>query len=80
MADHSVTTGKCNKGAPATDMTNGTCAQVVPSCLMELSTALEHRRSNALTPYNAEAWEAALREAGIFEKYKHVPKGIREGF
>jgi hypothetical protein len=47
---------------------------------MELSTALKHRRLNALTPYNTEALEAALQEAGIFEKYKHVPKGIREGF
>ena len=47
---------------------------------MELSTALEHRRSNVLTLYKADAWEEALQEAGIFEKYKCIPQGIREGF
>jgi hypothetical protein len=47
---------------------------------MEPSAVLEHRRSNPLTPYIADEWERALREANALERFIKVPEGFRSGF
>src|ERR1700683_2806896 len=37
--------------------------------LMELNSALIHRKLRAVTPYHPETWDSSLREAGIYDKY-----------
>jgi hypothetical protein len=47
---------------------------------MALRLALEQRKLQALTPYKPMAWEQALRQAGLLEKYKHLPSSMQFGF
>jgi hypothetical protein len=46
----------------------------------ELKAALEHRGGQALTPYKPEAWEAALRQANLLERFGNIPIGLQFGF
>ena len=41
---------------------------------------LAQRGLRAGSPYNADAWETALRSANLLEKYPKIPQGLREGF
>jgi hypothetical protein len=79
-ADQSVSTGNVPPavGAPAT--THVISALDVARPLMELKIALEQRKLKALTPYNADAWAESLQNAGLIEKYSHIPESIRTGF
>jgi hypothetical protein len=52
----------------------------VPNPLTALKCALEQRKLQALTPYKPMAWEHALRQAGLLEKYKHLPSSMQFGF
>jgi hypothetical protein len=47
---------------------------------MEPSAVLERRRLKPLTPYNADAWERALREANILSRFVKIPEGFWSGF
>jgi hypothetical protein len=47
---------------------------------MEPILVLERRKSEAVTPYKWQAWEAALAAAGLSSKYPDVIRGLREGF
>jgi hypothetical protein len=47
---------------------------------MELSAALEHRKSNPITPYKAEAWARDLQRFGLLPRFAKIPDGIRFGF
>jgi hypothetical protein len=47
---------------------------------MELKAALERRRSQALTPYKAEAWELLLRHCNLLVKYPNLTNSLRKGF
>jgi hypothetical protein len=44
---------------------------------MELKAALERRGGQALTPYKPEAWEAALRQANLLERFGDIPTGLQ---
>lgn len=55
----------------------------VPAALLrltELKSVLELRRSQALTPYNAQVWESLLVESGLAQRYPSLPEGLRSGF
>lgn len=41
---------------------------------------LELRRLEPVTPYRADEWERALRDAGLEREYRHVVHGLRHGF
>ena len=45
-----------------------------------LACALEHRRRQPLTPYKADAWELALQQAGLMDRFPSIPAGLRHGF
>lgn len=47
---------------------------------MELSTALEHRKSNPIMPYKAEAWARDLQCFGLLPCFTKIPDGICFGF
>jgi hypothetical protein len=47
---------------------------------MELKAALEHRGGQVLTPYKPEAWEAALRQANLLERFGNIPTGLQFSF
>jgi hypothetical protein len=47
---------------------------------MALKTALELRKRQALTPYNANAWDLLLRECNLLVKYPKLPNSLRHGF
>ncbi|PPR06680.1 hypothetical protein CVT24_012975 [Panaeolus cyanescens] len=76
----SAQTGKPKQVAPHQTTTRSTSAQVAEKHLMELRHVLEGRKSKPITPYNVEAWERKLREAGLLEEYGDVPAGLRSGF
>ena len=46
----------------------------------ELNTVLEQRTRSLLTLYKADAWEYALRKAGLFLCFIQVPSGMCNGF
>ncbi|KDQ18961.1 hypothetical protein BOTBODRAFT_91579, partial [Botryobasidium botryosum FD-172 SS1] len=62
---------------PATTCTN---AQAVANPTTESNRALSLRRSKPLTPYNPEAWQRLLREAGLLSKYPNLVHSLRHGF
>lgn len=76
----SVPTGNELLVVPVLATTTVTYAPAVLRHLTELGTVLEQRKLQALTPYNPEAWESLLLEAGIFDKYPHLPQSMRTGF
>jgi hypothetical protein len=55
----------------------------VPAALLhltELRSALELRKAQALTPYNAQVWESLLIDSGLYQKYPTLPQSLRSGF
>lgn len=80
MAGHCVRTGNALQAVPPLVMTTDTSARDAPPLLTELRSALELRRSQALTPYNPQAWEALLLDSGLSSKYPLLPQGLRTGF
>ena len=55
-------------------------AQAAEDQIMVHRCVLEHRKSNALTPYNHEAWTTSLQCHHLNEQYSNIPQGIQEGF
>ena len=51
---------------------------VPPTIAPRLSGASE--RDRVVTPYDPDAWEAALRELGLLDEFIDVPEGLRTGF
>ena len=66
--------------APAPPTAIATNALVAATKLMVHKTALEARRSKALTPYLASAWLRLLREADLDHKYPDLAHCIEFGF
>jgi hypothetical protein len=60
--------------------TSATSVLDVPPPLTVLKAALEHRKLKASTPYKPDAWQLQLLQAGLFERYSHIPDGLRFGF
>ena len=72
----------------------GTTAEVVlPACtssgtnvlgaetkITELRNVLEHRKSQALTPYRVDAWEFFLHHCNLLVKYPNLISSLRLGF
>jgi hypothetical protein len=75
-----ASTGSVTQDVPATVTTTDIYVLDAVKPHTELRTALELRRHNALTPYNPDAWERLLTEAGLWDHYKHIPEGLRRGF
>lgn len=73
-------TGKGSMVVPTPLMIDDTSVQDVVSRLTELRCALEHRKLEALTPYNPDKWESNLSAAGLLDRYAHIPVGLRKGF
>jgi hypothetical protein len=65
---------------PASTIPPATNAQDAETRLMELRSALEHRRSNARSPYHIEAWERLLAGAGLSQRYPSIVPGLKVGF
>lgn len=76
----SAATGNGSAVAQMSRTTAGTFVQDAGSRLTELRRVLERRKCEALTPYNPDAWEMALRAAGLSDRYPHIPEGLRRGF
>lgn len=47
---------------------------------MELTSALERRSIQVLTPYKPDAWESALHDTSLLERFSNIPLGLRFGF
>jgi len=60
--------------------TSVTYVRVASPPHMEPSTALECRRRLPVCPYNSIAWHDLLLEHGLFDQYKKIPDGFRNGF
>lgn len=76
----SVSIGRDPQGVHREPTTIGTCAQAAAMSPTELRSVVERRAVKASTPYIADKWEAALRRAGLWNKYGHIPDGLRTGF
>jgi hypothetical protein len=76
----SASTGIFDVDARRRVTTTVTSAQDAETRIMVLRTALERRKSQALTPYNASAWELLLRKHNLLEKYSNLPNSLRYGF
>ncbi|KAF5377916.1 hypothetical protein D9615_006695 [Tricholomella constricta] len=57
-----------------------TSAPVAGEKLTALKRVLEHRKCNALCPYDPEAWERLLHVHNLLDKYPHLPQDFRTGF
>jgi hypothetical protein len=73
-------TGKQQQDAKTSRTTANTNARAVERRIMELRTALERRKHEALTPYRVEEWEKQLRRAGMVEEARFIGEGLRKGF
>jgi len=76
----SASNGNGPEVAPATNTMPNTSAPVAIRLRTELKGVLDHRKTNALTPYHPEAWYNALQKAGIYEGYAYIISGLRHGF
>ena len=47
---------------------------------MALTNVLALRERQPRTPYKAEAWEQALRQAGLLKCFSFIPSGLHKGF
>lgn len=76
----SVLTGTADMDAQCLDTTNVTSAQGAETRIMGLRSVLERRKSRALTPYNAGAWDKILNECSLSAKYPNLPNALCRGF
>lgn len=74
---HSASTGNSREDATSPATTTDTFVLDAHRPATELKDALERRNCQALTPYNADAWERLLQEAGILDRYATIPEGLR---
>ena len=73
-------TGSGQLAVPPPTTPNVTSAQGAEKRIMELRTALELRRLNALTPYKHKAWAKKLRVHNLTKQYPTICHGLRYGF
>jgi len=73
-------TGNGQTAAPQPHMTPVMNVLDAGNRFMGLRTALKHKRFNAASPYNPEAWRRHLCTAGLQSKYLNIPNNIRLGF
>jgi hypothetical protein len=59
---------------------SSTSVQVAEPSLMGPRDALELRTRSPQTPYRADTWEQALRDANLFFSFIDIPSGFRNGF
>ncbi|KAK1235051.1 hypothetical protein PQX77_001716 [Marasmius sp. AFHP31] len=69
-----------SRTAAGTNTSNDTSVQDAGARLMELKNALEHRRTNAVTPLIASAWHEMLSAGNLLQRYPHIPNSICFGF
>ena len=62
------------------NMTICISVQDVEHSHMALVDVLALRKQRPRTPYKAEAWEQALRRAGLLEHFSSIPSGLHKGF
>lgn len=75
-----VMTGNAPMDAPAPARTISTNVLAVAPWIMELRSALEARKHNALTPYNTTTWSHFLNKSGLICIYPHIPQSLQFGF
>ena len=80
MESRSAAIGNVTQDALVLPMTLDTSARDALPSLTELRTALELRKAQALTPYNAQVWESLLTDSGLLQKYPSLPQSLRSGF
>ena len=80
MASQSVVIGNVIPVAPLLPMMSVISAQAVLLPPMEPRSALELRKSLALTPYKPQAWEALLSESGLSSRYPFLTQNLHTGF
>ena len=73
-------TGTTGEVAPPPCTSSTTNALDVGARTTGLRDALEHRKSQALTPYRVEAWESLLRRCNLHVKYPNLIHSLRKGF
>jgi hypothetical protein len=76
----SASIGNDPKGAQPETTTTDTNVQAVEDRIMELNIVLALRKSNALTPYKAQAWQQLLSHYNLLDKYPHLLHQIWYGF
>lgn len=76
----SVSIGNRSKAVRAGATTNVTSVPDAVNPITELMLVFKHRKLNALTPYNPDAWEHLLTNAGLFSEYQHIPNSLHYGF
>ena len=71
-------------GNETTDVVKNTIscthARDVELSRMEPAHALELRKLQPRMPYRADAWEIALRQTGLFDRFPSIPSGLCKGF
>jgi len=80
LASYYATIGTAEGDARHPVTINATNAPDAETRIMELKAVLELRRSQALTPYNADAWDALLRKHNLLNKYPNLANSLRWGF
>ena len=75
-----VTNGNAPAAAQLAAATSHTNAQDVGARTMVPKDALEARKIKALTPYKADAWRSLLSDAGLTDRYPHLPTAFQTGF
>lgn len=75
-----ASTGNAPRDARAPLILPSTSAPVAGSHLTELRTALELRRTQALTPYDPDIWQQLLVQSSLIDKYPAIPCSLRLGF
>ncbi|GLB43995.1 putative tyrosine recombinase [Lyophyllum shimeji] len=76
----SAPTGNDPKAAAPSARTMFTSVPDAERRTTALRRALEHRGSNALSPYIADAWEHLLCVHNLLTIYSNIPSGLRLGF
>ena len=80
MDASSALLGSATKAAPAPNIATCMPVRAAAPPSMEPNAVLERRKLKPFTPYNADAWEQALREANILSRFVKIPEGFRLGF
>jgi hypothetical protein len=80
MVTQNAAIGKESQDALRPHMISDTFAQDALLYLMEHRHVLEERKLRSVTPYDPEAWESHLMQAGLIDRYPHILKGLCQGF
>ena len=75
-----ATTGTVAGDVQPLAMNSVTSALAVDSPIMELKSALELRKRQALMPYDPKRWHDALSSSRLLNRYLNIPMSLRLGF